>query len=368
MRALSPAQLGALLFAAALSGVACAEALAPAEPLRPVPIVEQAAPDPDLARSWHLSAIGADRAWRHTRGDRRIKIAVIDSGIAYNHPELAAAIARKEREWPLDGIDSDGNGFRDDFIGWDFLRNTNLPHDPNGHGTFIAGLIASVADNGIGSAGVCPGCSILPIRFSNRDGEGDIEDAIRGIDYAIREGASVINYSFAGEGADSDLKDAIRRAGDHDILVVVAAGNDAENIDRSSTYPAKYQLPNLITVAATDEGGALAEMSSWGKRTVHLGAPGIGLIAPWSDGTIWDEGEGTSYATPIVAAVAGLVRSAAPQLKATEVKQVLMATARRTPKLEGKLISGGVVDAAAALECATSPALPCLKASFQIFD
>ncbi len=300
-------------------------------------------------------------AWRLTRGERSVPIAVIDSGVDYNDPEIAASILRNNREWPFDGKDSDQNGFVDDVIGWDFLRNVNLPHDPNGHGTFIAGLIAAVPNNGIGSMGVCPGCSILPVRFSDRDGYGDVEDAVKGFHYAIEQGASIINYSFAGEGSDKILKRAIERAGRQDVLVVVPAGNDAEDVDRSRTYPAKYVMDHLITVTGVDENDQLVNTASWGKKHVHLAAPGIRLIAPWSDRTIWKKGKGTSYATPIVAAAAGLVRSVAPHLKATQVRDILLSTVRRVPELKDKVVTGGVLDAAAAVACAAKASLPCLK-------
>ncbi|MEN9724225.1 MAG: hypothetical protein RJB38_2211 [Pseudomonadota bacterium] len=331
--------------------------------IRPVPLQRSEALDPDYEASWFLKRIGAEEAWKVSRGDASVVVAVVDSGVDYNSPELAANIHRNFREWPLDGKDSDQNGFIDDVIGWDFLRNKNLPHDPNGHGTFIAGMIAAVARNGIGSVGVCPECSIMPVRFSNRDGFGDTEDMAKAIEYAARNGASVINVSFAGEGADRDLKKSLEFAGEKDVLVIVAAGNDSENIDRSNTYPARYEMDHLITVTAVDEQDQLLDSASWGKKHVHVAAPGIRLIAPWSDGTIWKKGRGTSFAAPIVAGVAGLVRAAAPHLKAPQVREILLATARPVRGLQRKLVTGGVVDAAAALACARRSSLPCLRAS-----
>lgn len=286
---------------------------------------------------------------------------MIDSGINLNDPEVAPSILMNEKDWPANGIDDDGNGFVDDGMGWDFLRGKNIPHDPNGHGTFISGLIAAVAENGVGSVGVCPGCSLLPVRFSNRDGEGATEDAIKGFDYAIARGAQVINYSFAGEGYDADLKKAIERAGDKDVLVVVPAGNDGVNIERESIYPARFKLDNLLTVTGVDEHNELVDTASWGKTSVHLAAPGIRLVSRWNDGTTWKKGKGTSYATPIVAAAAGLLRSAAPHLKATQIREILLATVRPVAGLKSKVSSGGVLDVAAAMECATQATLPCLK-------
>jgi subtilisin family serine protease len=295
-----------------------------------------------------------------SQGRREVSVAIVDSGVSFRHPELAASFRLNSKEWPLDGADNDGNGFIDDALGWDFLRKRSFPDDPNGHGTFIAGLIAGALGNGVGAAGLCPRCSLIPVRFSNREGSGTTRDAIQAIDYASAHGASVINYSFAGQGSDAGLKAALERAGERDVLVVVPAGNTPQDVDRSKTYPARYSMENLITVTATDEKDQIAPGVGWGQKTVHLAAPGVKLISTWNDDTIWKKGKGTSYAAPLVAAAAGLVKSVAPHLKASQIREILMATARPVPALEGKVASGGVLDAGAAVRCASRASLPCL--------
>lgn len=337
-------------------------------PLNP-PAEQAQAPDPLLRKAWHLEHIGAFKAWRETQGDPRVSIAVIDSGINYNHPDLNPNLRRKMKEWPPNGEDKDGNGFIDDVIGWDFVRNFYLPWDRTGHGTFVAGVAAAALDNGVGSAGVCPKCSILPIRFMNKDGMGWDEDGLASIKYAVKENAAVINLSFAGEGYDRDYHYALRKALERDIVVVVAAGNDAENIDHSSIYPPKFQgLPNMIVVAATDRKDTLVidkdskVGSNWSSNFVHIAAPGEEILGPWNDDT-YQELDGTSYAAPIVAGAAGLIRSANLHLSAPQIVKILIATARKARPLENKIVSGGVLDLEAAIHCAKSPKLDCLDKS-----
>lgn len=335
-------------------------------PLEPV-VKHDRAPDPLIKKAWHLAHIGAPEAWRITKGDKRVPIAILDSGIDYNHPDINPNLRRKTSELPFDGEDSDRNGFIDDAIGWDFVRGNHLPWDRTGHGTFVGGVAAGVFGNGAGSAGVCPKCSILPVRFMNKDGMGWDEDGLAALRYAIQENAAVINVSFAGEGYDRDYHEALKAALKRDIVVVVAAGNDGENIDRSAIYPPKFKdLPNMIVVAATDKFDALVRDpesgagSNWSRTWVHIGAPGGEILGPWNDGT-YEELDGTSYAAPIVAGAAGLIRSANLKLSAPEIVRILMATARPSPSIQAKVASGGVLDVASALKCATARGLPCLK-------
>ncbi len=314
--------------------------------------------DPEVSKAWHLDDMGARTAWGTTRGSPDVKIAIVDSGIDYNHADLSGNIAFNEKETPDNGVDDDKNGFIDDYVGWDFIWGNGLPYDRAGHGTFLASIAASVADNGVGSAGVCPECSIIPVRYLNYDGLGDTEDAIEGIYYAIKRGASVINLSFAGEGYDADLKKAIEEAGKQDILVIASASNDEANLDRESIYPAKFNLPNLITVAASDADGELWEGSNWGKKSVHLAAPGDEILGLWLGK--WDTGSGTSDAAAVLSGAAGLLRSANRQLTAVQAKEILLATVRQSPALKGKLKTDGIVDIGAAVKCATKSTLPCL--------
>lgn len=328
-----------------------------APPTLKLPPQAKKAADPLLSKSWHLNNIDAQDAWSMSEGDPNTTIAVVDSGVDYNFPDLAANIRRKQAE-PINGYDDDNNGFIDDIIGWDFVKSFHLPMDKTGHGTFMAYLIAGLLNNGIGGAGVCPRCTILPVRFINYEGLGDTEDAIKGIYYAISEGVSIINLSFAGEGYDKELKEAIQAAAKKDILVVVSAGNDGENIEKASVYPAKFDLPNQLTVTASTPANKLMENASWSKRLVHVAAPGEEIVGPWNGK--WDDGSGTSQAAAVAAGAAGLVRSVAPNLSAEEVVRILINTSTPSPNLKEKVVSGGVINAAKAAECARNRQHSCL--------
>lgn len=302
--------------------------------------------DPLSGKTWHLFAVNAPQVWSSvTAGNPGVRIAIIDSGIDYNHPDINANLARN----------ADGS-----LVGWDYIWSCGLPFDRDGHGTFVAAIAAAIGDNGIGTSGVCPHCSIMPLRFLNYDGLGDTEDAIESIYRAIKNHAAVINLSFAGEGYDEDLKKAIMAADAANIVVVVAAGNDHENVDNSSTYPAKFALPNMLTVSAIDQDGKVTSRSNWGKHSVNIAAPGEEIWSLWLNGE-YDKGDGTSLAAPVVAGVAGLVRSANPSLNARVVVQIIEATVHPLATLKGKTKTEGMVDAMAAVKCAKDPALSCLK-------
>ncbi|NBX75934.1 MAG: hypothetical protein EBQ92_05225 [Proteobacteria bacterium] len=327
-------------------------------PLQKIPDLQQA-PDPLMSKAWHLENIKAPEAWKISQGNPDVTLAVIDSGVNYNHPELIHRIKRKEIEWPANGVDDDNNRFVDDVIGWDFVRGLHLPMDRTGHGTAMAAIMAGTLNNGEGAAGVCPKCSIMPIRFINWEGLGDTEDAISGIYYAVREGASVLNISFAGEGYDRDLLDAIRFAAKHDVVVVVASGNDGENLNDSSVYPAKFQEDNMLTVTGTDSDNKLFDGANWSSKYVSLAAPGDDIIEPWFKK--WDVGTGTSQATAVVAGAVGLVRSIAPSLTAPEVVSLIKATVQFHPHLEKKVSTSGILDVAQAAQCASHKGHPCLR-------
>lgn len=316
--------------------------------------------DPHYSESWYLDRIGAQEAWQITQGSRNTIVAIVDSGIDYNNSDLLPAVKHRTTDCNFDGLDDDKNGYPDDCVGWNFADEMSLPWDDNGHGTFIAGIISAQYHNSIGGAGVCPGCSLMATRFLDGEGYGDTEDAIRGIDYAIDAGASVINMSFAGEGYDQDLRNVLKKALEHDVVLVAAAGNDGSNNDKGDIYPANFKLPNLLTVAASRRDSDLWENSNYGIKKVHVAAPGTTIWGPWSDGK-WYKSQGTSFAAPIVAGAAGLVRSANPQLTAEQVVRIMQNTVIESSRLKKKIRSGGVINVAAAIQCAMDPRLSCLE-------
>jgi subtilisin family serine protease len=223
---------------------------------------------------------GADmsvpEAWNITTGSSDVTIAVIDSGVMYTHSDLAANIWTNTREIPGNGIDDDGNGYVDDVYGWDFVDDDNDPMDFNGHGTHCAGTIAGVGNNSAGVAGVMWNAKILPVRVLDTQGYGTVYHSIAAIKYATEMGADVISCSFGGAEGSQAYRDAIRASS---ALVVCAAGNDGTDNDVFPMYPANYNSPNVVSVAALDNKDDLAIFSNYGKISVHVAAPGVGILS-----------------------------------------------------------------------------------------
>ena len=219
--------------------------------------------------------IDAPEAWDITTGDSSVVIAVIDSGVAYNHPELAANIWTNPGEIPGNGTDDDHNGYRDDIVGWDFVDNDNDPMDFYGHGTHVAGTIAGVGNNSRGITGVMWSARIMCLRFLDTSGSGTTADAISAINYAAANGARVLNNSWGGGGLSQALGDAIRRSDSAGTVFVAAAGNEGTDNDTTPSYPASFTVDNIISVAATGQSDDLATFSNFGATSVDVGAPGV---------------------------------------------------------------------------------------------
>lgn len=234
--------------------------------------------------------INAPDAWEISTGGEEVIIAVTDTGVAYSHPELAPNMWTNPAEdpWsvPIDptagnGVDDDCNGKNDDWRGWDFVDGDNDPMDYNGHGTHVAGIIAAVGDNGEGTTGVMWKAGIMPLRILDAHGIGTISNAIQAIEYAVQKGARVINASWGTTDFSESLFRSIQLCQSNGVLVVAAAGNSAHNTDESPFYPASYDLPNIISVAATDQRDHLASFSNWGPSTVDVAAPGVDIYSTW---------------------------------------------------------------------------------------
>ena len=284
--------------------------------------------------------VSAEAAWSQTTGSRSVVVAVIDTGVDYKHPDLAQNIYVNPGEIPGNGIDDDHNGFVDDVHGWDFVNNDNDPMDDHFHGTHCAGIIGAVGNNGVGTAGVNWQVSIMPLKFLSAAGSGTTSDAVKAIEYATAMGVNVMSNSWGGGGFSQTLQDAITAAGEHDILFVAAAGNDAMDVGLEQFYPAAFGLPNMLTVAATDRFDALASFSNYSATLVHLGAPGVAILSTLPGGR-YGLLSGTSMACPHVAGAAALVLSHFPGSAPPFVKQQLMDGADRIPSLAGLTITGG---------------------------
>ncbi len=221
--------------------------------------------------------IDAPEAWDLTTGSDNIIIAVIDSGIALHHPDLQGNIWTNPGETDCsDNIDNDNNGYVDDCNGWDFLGKDNEPIDFNGHGSHVSGIIAAVGNNNEGITGIMWQAKIMPLRFFGLSGSGTVANAVSAILYANANGAHVINLSWGGSNYSQSLKDAIDAS---DAVIVCAAGNIGSDNDATPFYPAGYDSPNIISVAATDNNDNLAYFSNYGAETVDIGAPGVSIYS-----------------------------------------------------------------------------------------
>lgn len=317
-------------------------------PAMPVPPVV----DPDVAKMYGLTKIGAQQAWQITGGSAKVLVADIDTGIDYNHEDLINNLWRNPAEIAGDGIDNDGNGYIDDVVGWDFRDKDARPFDDNSHGTHTAGTIAATGGNGIGISGVAQQASVMALRFlGGSEGSGSLEDAIKAIDYATNNGATIMSNSWGGGGYSQAMFDAISRANDKGILFIAAAGNSGSDNDKKAQYPANYKLPNVLTIAATDSADKLASFSCFGATTVHMAAPGVKILST-VPGDKYNSLSGTSMATPHVTGAAVLLKSVYPNMKARELKAALLESVEKLPNLSGKVTTGGRLNISRALAVA----------------
>lgn len=289
--------------------------------------------------------INALNAWNLTKGDRRIKIAVIDTGVDYNHEDLKSNMWTNQAEANgRAGIDDDGNGYIDDVHGYDFVNNDGDPMDGNGHGTHCAGTIAAEHDNNTGIAGVMAEAEIVGIKFLSDQGSGSTADAIKAIDYATAIGVDIMSNSWGGGGFSQALKDSIVRAQKAGIVFTAAAGNSASNNNTTPHYPSNYQVDNVISVAAHNYNDTLASFSCYGSETVHVAAPGRNILSTTPNNQ-YDVYSGTSMATPHVSGVLGLYLSYHGATDPKVLRDKLMSSSVYASAYGRKTIGGGRVDA-----------------------
>lgn len=304
-----------------------------------------------LSDQWGLDHSGdfdvnAFQAWKMTTGSKNVVVAVIDSGIDYNHPALHKNIWHNTGEIEGNGIDDDGNGFIDDVIGWDFYHDDPWPYDDHRHGTHCSGVIGGHAKN---LKGVSPNVKIMGLKFLGKSGGGSTANAIKAIDYAISNGAQIMNNSWGGGSFSRALEEVILESNKRGVLFVVAAGNSNKNLDSVTAYPASYKIPNVLSVAANKEDGTRASFSNYGKTTVHVSAPGYHILSSVPQGKV-QYLNGTSMAAPFVSGIAALLLAANPKLDHLQLKDYILQNVKKVSALTDYTIAGGITDAEASLK------------------
>jgi thermitase len=332
------------------------------------PLTEHQTPnDEHFAEQWALENTGqrggtpnadihATEAWSTTKGSNDVIVAVLDSGVDYNHSDLRANIWTRPAS--LEPYFDDELGYVNDEHGFNAVDNSADPMDDNGHGTHCAGIIGAEGDNQEGIAGVNWQVQIMPLKFIGPSGSGSTKDAIEAINYVIErkrsgENIRIISASWGSRQYSKALEDVIREAGDEGILFVAAAGNAGTDNDNAPHYPSSYDLPNVISVAATDRDDQLASFSNYGTKGVQIAAPGVDIMSTWL-GDEYKEASGTSMATPVVAGVAALVlanhEGDGKEMTVKQLRAVIMASVDHLPQLKGKVETGGRINAAKAVE------------------
>lgn len=270
--------------------------------------------------------IRAPEAWALHRGSGRVIVGIVDTGIDYTHPDLAANV------WSLANNDA--------VHGYNAITDTLDPMDDASHGTHVSGTIGARGGNGVGVVGVNWNVKLMGCKFLGKDGSGSLSDAIKAIDWCVDHGAQVLNNSWGGGGYSEALKESIQRAGERGVLFIAAAGNESNDNDAEASYPASYDLPNVIAVGASTNLETIASFSNYGATQVHLMAPGEDIVSTIPGGG-YESYSGTSMATPHVTGAAALLMSYDPSLDSVAVKNRLLSSTDKIRNFRNKVSTGG---------------------------
>jgi thermitase len=289
--------------------------------------------DPMYKDQYALTQIEATKAWETSTGSEKVLVAVSDTGVDLNHPDLKNQIAAG---------------------GYDFVKNNDNPQDENGHGTHVAGIIGAEM-NDVGTVGVNWKVKILPVRFLNAQGSGSDSGGVDTILHSVKMGARVINASWGSTSSSKAIEEAVKFAFSKGTVLIAAAGNDSQDADRTRHYPSDVAP---VSVAASQLGSTRASFSNYGATAVHVAAPGHNILSSFLGGG-WKKLSGTSMATPVVSGVAALMLSVAPELSAVDLRNGIYNAIYVRPGFTGSVATDGEISAAKAVQQ--------LQAGFQVW-
>lgn len=308
------------------------------------------------------SAVQVTESWGieqpYNQGTKTV-VAIVDTGLDYNHGLFTGANAIWKNMAEVNGqpgVDDDGNGYIDDIQGWNYVANTNDPLDDDDHGTHVAGIILGVGQDILALPVRESKIVIMPLKFLDSSGSGSTANAVNAIYYAVNMGARVINNSWGGTSYSRALHDAYTYAYNHGVVIATAAGNSNSDNDSVPMYPANLDTPNNISVMASTDADKKASFSNFGA-SVQVAAPGVAIISSVPGSGCSNPGcyqmmSGTSMASPFVAGLAALVLREAPQLSAYQVRNVIMSSVDPISALNGKVSTGGRVNALKTIQTA----------------
>ncbi|HMN68800.1 MAG TPA: S8 family serine peptidase, partial [Bdellovibrionales bacterium] len=285
-------------------------------------------------------------------------VAVIDTGLDVSHFVIrqTGALWTNNNEIPNNGVDDDMNGYVDDVNGWNFVNNSGLMYDDDGHGTHVSGIILSIDQNIYVTPLREAKIEIMPLKFLNGNGVGTTSDAIRAIYYAANNGATVLNNSWGGSAYSAALHEAIAYTYTKGALFVAAAGNAGTNNDSAPLYPANYDVPNVISIAATTDRDWLASFSNFGASSVDMGSPGTIILSTIPNGG-FGTSSGTSMAAPFVAGTAAQMKVEAPGILGYQMREILLGTIAGVSELSGKVASSGRLNTSASVAYSKTAAI-----------
>ena len=291
------------------------------------------ADDALFGSQWGLERINAPAAWEVTTGSPEVLVAIADSGVDLDHPDLAPNLV----------------------AGWDFVERDAIPQDAWGHGTHVAGTVGARGNNHLGVAGVTWSSRLMPLRVLDERGRGRVSDMVSAYAYAAEAGVRVVNMSFGGTGFSHAERDALSAA--DDVLFVAGAGNSGDDDDRRPFYPCAYDLANVACVTASDRADQLPAWANFGAESVDLAAPGEGIEST-TTGDLWGSRNGTSMAVPHVTGTAALMLAVEPRARPVDLVAALTGTASPAAAFAGRTVTGGLLDAAAAVTAVTASPAP----------